>query len=72
MARKSSKRSQKFFKRYLRERGVPVHNERFGERSQLADRELPVQQTPDEVKPCKARTVDGRMLPKHSAIDSCQ
>ena len=37
MAHKASKRSQKYLEKYLRGRGVPLHNERFKELSdQLA------------------------------------
>jgi len=38
MAHKASKISQHYMEKYLRERGVPLHNKRVGELSQLAER----------------------------------
>ena len=59
MAHKGSQRSQKYLKKYQRERGVPLHNERVAELSQLTDRaeilQLPILQTPDDVDRCKAK-----------------
>ena len=39
MAHKASKLSQKYLEKYLRERGVPLHNERVAELSHVVERE---------------------------------
>ena len=38
MSHKAFKRSQKYLEKYLRERAVPLHNERLGKLYQLAER----------------------------------
>ena len=73
MAHKVSKINQKHLENYLRERGVPPHNQIVGDLSQLADKaeilQLPGLQTPDDVDWCKAqRTVGGCVIPKSSTI----
>ena len=55
----SSKRTRKYLERDLKERGVPLHNERLGGLShQLVQKVMlqPILQTktPDDVDPCKA------------------
>ena len=67
MAHKASKISQKYLEMYLKERGVPLHNERVGELFQLNDGaeilQLPVLQIPDNVDDTRPKLWTGACYP---------